>query len=261
MNALSTKKEITLDYVTQGRRHGVPVVLLHGFTDSRRSFDRALARMPGSIFAVAISQRGHGDSDRPEDGYAVSDFSADVAAVLDELDLENAIIVGHCMGATVAQRFALDYPERTRRLALAGSFFTIANHAGVLEFWETVAKLTDPVDPEIVRDFQMSTIKRAVPESFLEIVIRESLKLPARVWKKTLRALLDTDFTAELGKIRVPTMLLWGERDDFAGREEQDRLLDAIPGSRLKIYTGIGHSPHWEDPTEFVMDLIDFAAA
>ena len=260
MNALSTKKEVTLDYVTQGRRHGVPVVLLHGFTDSRRSFDRALARMPGSLFAVAISQRGHGDSDRPEDGYAVSDFASDVAAVLDELQLESAIIVGHCMGATVAQRFALDFPERTRSLALVGSF-TIANDAGILEFWETVAKLTDPVDPEIVRDFQMSTIKRPIPDSFLEIVIRESLKVPVRVWKKTLRALLDTDFTAELERLRVPNMLMWGERDTFATRDAQDRLLDAIPGSRLKSYPGIGHSPHWEDPTEFVMDLVAFAAA
>src|SRR5262245_43063404 len=110
MNILLINREVSLDYVTQGRNTGMPVVFLHGYTDSRRSFDRALARFPGSVYAIAVSQRGHGDSDRPVDGYALSDFAADVAVLLDRLRIDKAVIVGHSMGAIVSQRLALDFP-------------------------------------------------------------------------------------------------------------------------------------------------------
>lgn len=253
-------REVSLDYIVQGRRMGIPVLLLHGFTDSRRSFERVLSRLPNSVYAVAVSQRGHGDSDRPEDMYSVRDFAADLAGLMDQLGLPEAIIAGHCMGATVAQRFALDFPERTRGLVLAGSFFTLRNHPGVEEFWDsTVSRLEDPIDPAIVRSFQLSTVARPIPAPFLEIVVRESLKVPAHVWKATLRALIETDFTGELGNIRVPTMLLWGDQDALVSRSDQDRLLEAIPKSRLSVYTGIGHAPHWENPTRFAAEIAHFA--
>jgi len=147
MNVSTINKEVWLDYVIQGRSFGFPVLFLHGFTDSRRSYDRIMARIPRSINAVAISQRGHGDSDRPEEDYSPSAFASDVAALMDRLKLQQALIVGHSMGGTVAQRFALDYPERTRGLVLVGSFYSIKNHDGVKEFWDsTVSKLEDPVD-------------------------------------------------------------------------------------------------------------------
>ncbi|HYR89543.1 MAG TPA: alpha/beta hydrolase [Terriglobia bacterium] len=260
MSASVLEREVSLDFAAQGRRLGVPVILLHGLTDSRRSFDRIMARLPASIYAVAVSLRGHGDSDRPEKGYAPSDFAGDIAALMDQLELQEAVIVGHSMGAAVAQRFAIDFPERTRGLVLAGSFFSLKDHFGVLELWEsTVSRLDDPIDPLIVHNFQLSTITKSVPAAFLDAVVRESLKVPARVWKATLRALIETDFTRELRNIQAPTMLLWGDQDALVGAGEQDRLLAAIPGSRLNVYTGIGHAPHWEDPARFAADIADFA--
>jgi len=262
MSALLINREVSLDYVTQGRSTGLPVVFLHGYTDSRRSFDRALAHFPDSVYAIAVSQCGHGDSDRPVDGYAPGDFAADIAALLDRLRIDRAVIVGHSMGAIVSQRLALDYPKRVRGLVLVGSFYSIKHHLGVQEFWEsTVSKLEDPIDPEIARQFQMSTVSNAVPESFMDTVIRESLKVPARVWKSALRSLLDSDHTHELGNIRVPTLLMWGDQDAYANRNDQDWLLSAIPGSRLSVYAGVGHSPQWEDPSRFATEVSDFVTS
>ena len=65
--ALSTG--VTLPYVEQGDPAGVPVLLLHGYTDSWRSFEDTLAHLPDSIHAIALTQRGHGDADRPATGY------------------------------------------------------------------------------------------------------------------------------------------------------------------------------------------------
>jgi non-heme chloroperoxidase len=98
------------------------LLILHGVTDSWRSFERVLPHLPQSIHAFALTQWGHGDADRPLTGYGFHDFAADVAAFVDTLQLGRAIIVGHSMGSGVAQRVALDYPDRVLRLVLLGSF-------------------------------------------------------------------------------------------------------------------------------------------
>ena len=71
---------VTLPYVSSGSSTGVPVVLLHGVIDSWQSFATVLPHLPASIRAFALTQRGHGEADRPAAGYGMGDFAADVAA-------------------------------------------------------------------------------------------------------------------------------------------------------------------------------------
>lgn len=251
---------VRLEYAEQGDPSGVPVVLLHGITDSWRSFERVLPHLPGSIHALALSQRGHGDSDRPASGYRPRDFAADLRSFVDGLGLGPAVIAGHSMGSSIAQRFAIDHPERVLGLVLAGSVTTWRGHPDFVELWDsTVSTLEDPVDPGFVREFQESTLARPVPPEFVETVVRESLKLPARVWKAALReGLLRDDFSGELGEIEAPTLIVWGDRDALTGGE-QEPLTAAIAGSRRVVYPGAGHGLHWEEPARFAADLAAFA--
>jgi non-heme chloroperoxidase len=99
---------VKLPYVEQGDPSGVPMILLHGYTDSWRSFEPVLPHLPQSIHAFALTQRGHGDADRPATGYRTRDFAADVGAFTDALGLGPAVVVGSSMGNTNAQRFAID---------------------------------------------------------------------------------------------------------------------------------------------------------
>ena len=128
---------VRLEYVEQGDPSGVPVVLLHGITDSWRSYGPVLPYLPDWIHAFAISQRGHGDSGRPDDGYRPADYAADVAAFLDAKGIDRALVVGHSMGGIVAQRFALDYPERVLGLVLECTFAKLAGHPDVDEMWHS----------------------------------------------------------------------------------------------------------------------------
>jgi pimeloyl-ACP methyl ester carboxylesterase len=66
------------------------------------------------------------------------------------------------------------------------------------------------------------------------------------------------DFLPRLREITVPTLVIWGDRDAFVPRSEQDALTSAIAGSRLVTYAGTGHSPHWEEPERYVADLMAF---
>ncbi len=76
---------VRLNYVERGDPRGTPVVLLHGYTDSRRSYDRVLPLLPSSFHVFAVTHRGHGDSSKPDAGYLPSDFAADLAAFLDAM--------------------------------------------------------------------------------------------------------------------------------------------------------------------------------
>jgi pimeloyl-ACP methyl ester carboxylesterase len=250
---------VRLPYVEQGDPLGVPVLLLHGITDSWRSFERVLPHLPDSIRVFALSQRGHGDADRPAAGYRPQDFAADLAAFMDALELGPGVIAGHSMGASIAQRFAIDYPGRTLGLVLVGSLITWRGHPDFVELWDSVVStLTDPIDPGFVREFQESTLARPVPPAFLETVVHESLKLPARVWKAVLlEGLLEADFSGELAKIQAPALIFWGDQDTLTGGG-QEALTAAIAGSRLVVYPGAGHGLHWEEPERFAADLTAF---
>jgi non-heme chloroperoxidase len=245
-----------LQYVEQGNPSGIPVVLLHGVTDSWRSFEPVLPHLPDSIHAYALSQRGHGDADHPVAGYRPQDFATDLAAFMDALDIDPTVIVGHSMGSYAVQRFAIDHPGCTLGLVLMGSFTNWRENQVVAEFWEdALSTLEDPIDPGFMREFQESPL---MEPAFLETVVREALKVPARVWREAWKALMEADHSGELGKIEAPTLIVWGEEDELIPRSEQDALVAAIAGSRLVVYPGIGHSPHWEEPERFTTDLVAF---
>jgi pimeloyl-ACP methyl ester carboxylesterase len=130
------------------------------------------------------------------------------------------------------------------------------------DLWENaVSGLADPVDPGFVREFQESTIAEPVPPGFLDEVVGESLKVPARVWRSALASLLEADHSGELSKIDAPTLVVWGDRDVLAFRDEQEALAAAIPSARLVVYAGTGHALHWEQPERFAADLAAFVRA
>jgi pimeloyl-ACP methyl ester carboxylesterase len=259
--SINVSLEITLSGVSQGRSDRISIVLLHGYTDSWRSYELLLAWLPTSLRAVALSQRGHGDSTKPETTYRLGDFANDVCAAMNQLAFERAFVIGHSMGSLVATRFALDHPDRVAGLGLIGAFPTLKGNRVAGELWrEGVSTLADPVDPEFVRAFQESTLARPLPPAFLATVIAESRKVPAFVWRSALRAMLDEDFSGELGSIAAPTLIIWGDEDSYSGRDEQARLLDAIPRAALATHRGAGHAPHWEDAARVATELADFIA-
>jgi non-heme chloroperoxidase len=250
---------VTLHYAERGDPTGEAIIFLHGYSDSWNSFRRVLPLLAPSYHAFALTQRGHGDSDKPQCCYTPEDFAADVDAFMDAVGIAEATVVGASTGALFAQRAALSYPRRVSRLVMIGAQ-TPANE-DVMGLVEEVRTLEDPVPPEFVRGFQESTIYQPVPQEFLDTVVSESLKLPARVWRDYLeQAVLSIDryYVLALREIDAPTLLLWGEQDPLFPREEQERLAEAIPNATLKVYPETGHAVHWDRPEWVVRDLEEF---
>jgi pimeloyl-ACP methyl ester carboxylesterase len=248
--------------VEHGDPAATPLLLLHGLTDSWRSFEPVLSKFPASIRAIAFTQRGHGEAAKPADGFAPTDFASDAVGLMDRLGINRAVIAGHSMGSFIAQRIAIDHPERVAGLVLMGSFPSGRDNAAVDELWrEGVSQLEDPVGRDFAFEFQSSTLAQPIPSALLETFVGESLKTPAHVWKKALRGLIDSDNTPELALIEARTLIAWGAKDAFFLRSDQDVLLAGIPCAELLIYDRAGHAFHWEEPARFAHDIATFVEA
>lgn len=248
----------TLRYVEQGPSDAMPLILLHGFPDSWLSYEIVLANLPSSIRAIALSQRGFGNSDKPEGNYHPRALAADLADFMTLRHIPRAILAGHSMGALVAQSFAVAHPERVAGLVLIGTFKTLRDNAELAQLIDDVATMADPIDLDLVRAFQASTLAQPVADEFFRTVVAEGARLPLKIWRAVLKDVAAYDDFAELAQITAPSILFWGERDNFSTYEQQQELANEIPGAELRLYAGAGHSLHWEEPKRFASDLASF---
>lgn len=248
----------TLPYVEYGPATGVPVVFLHGFTDSWRSFERLLPHLPTSIRAIAVTQRGHRGASQPDE-YTYQAMAGDLAALLDAVGIRSAVIVGHSMGGLVAQRFAINRPDRTRGLVLLGSFHTLRDHPAGRELWDAgVGTMRDPVDPAFVRGFQESTVATPIPAADMDTYVGESLAVPARVWQALMQEFMTADFSSEINRIAAPTLVVSGGKDPYSRAEERQALLSGITDATDIVYPELGHAPQWERPEAIASDIARF---
>ena len=259
--ALSTG--VRMEYVEQGPADGLPMVFLHGVTDSWHSFERVLPLLSPEVHAFAVSARGHGDSSRPDRGYLIADMSRDLQAFMDALKLDRAVVVGLSMGSMVGQRCGVAHPDRVLGLVLMGAFATLFHDPVVTDFYRSaIVPLVDPIDATFAREWQESSLARPIPVDYLETIVAETLKVPARVWREAFEGFLSTpDGSGELARVTVPSLIAWGDKDAYTLRESQDRLAAVLSGARLVIYEGGGHAFHWEEPASFVADLSTFLAS
>lgn len=258
LNRVSLSTNIDMEYAVTGS--GSPVILLHGYGDSWYSFNGVMAALPDQIRAIAPSQRGHGNTDKPESGYQIRQYVADVIALMDELGLDQVPIVGHSMGSFIAQEIAITRPDRVTQIVLIASAPT-ANNEPLQSLLRGVNDLSDPVDRDFIYDFQFGSDDGPLGAGMSkDKVIEESLRVPAHVWRLALAELVSYRQSKPLSEIACPTYILGGENDELFSVSDQHELQRRIPGSTAKIYEGVGHGVQWENPVEVANDLVCFLA-
>ena len=145
-----------------------------------------------------------------------------------------------------------------RGLVLVGSPRTLR---GRPSFADEIDGLTDPVSEEWVREsFAWFPRFQPVPASYLDDRVRDGARIPAHVWRETLRGLCEATPPTDAGTITCPTLVLRGDRDEVLSREHQEELARAVPGSRLLVYEDTGHLVLWEQPERVARDVATFLA-
>ncbi|MBP6010700.1 MAG: alpha/beta hydrolase [Alphaproteobacteria bacterium] len=246
---------VTMPYFELGASGGMPVVFVHGLTDSHLSYGPMIEAMPESYHMFVLTMRGHGDASKPASGYVPENMAADVAAFLDAQGIDRAVIVGHSMGSIVARAFAHAYPGRALGLGLLGAFSSLHANPTVQEVFDAVDALGEEIPDDFAREWQQGSLGTPVPDDFFEMVIAETKKVPARVFRDALAGLMARDRTFTGAGSLVPTLIAWGDKDAFCTRADQDALAKVFENSRLLVYPGIGHAVHWELPVKVATDI------
>jgi pimeloyl-ACP methyl ester carboxylesterase len=233
MPFLKIRDDVSLAYDDVGPREAPDtVVLLHGFSSNRNENWRRVGWLGAferrRVRAIAFDLPGHGESDKPHDpaAYRTDMLVADVVAALDQIGVPSATLMGYSMGARLALAAALARPERFDRLILGG----------------VGGKMFDPPPAgNPMADAMEATDIDAISEPLLK-----SFRLFADEQGEDLKALAACARArsggadrASLGRLRMPTLVVAGARDELAG--SPDDLAAEIPGGRSVTLPGCDH--------------------
>src|ERR687898_592623 len=144
-----------------------PLVCLHGITAQHRAFNAAARHLGPSHGLVGVDLRGRGDSDKPDSGYGLETHASDVVRVLDHLELQSAVLLGHSMGAFVALETALLFPDRVRALVLLdGGWPRVERAPGEMTAEEKQEAAA--LEEGLARAFRRLDMTFESPEAYLE---------------------------------------------------------------------------------------------
>ena len=247
---------------------GAPAaLLLHGIGNYGRVWDFVSTAVDGRLRLIAPDARGHGDSAKPATGYAPADFVADAIAILDALDLERVVLVGHSMGGGHGLALALAHPERVRALMLIdiGPQLEAAGRERSLRLTrERPAAFTDARAAEAyLRETSPGYTDAVYAHRIRWLFARDAMgPLTWRADAGALRQIFGStawgDAWVTLGSIRCPVLVIRGTRSDYLSLATAQRMLGMLPGGRL-IELAAGHNVQLDQPAALAEAILVFA--
>lgn len=250
-----------LAYTLVGDVNAEALVFVGGLGGVQASWTLQVRSFAERYRVLTYDHRGTGDSEGDDRPMTMRDYAADLVGLLDHCGLARASFVGLSFGGRVLQALALDWPARVRRLVLGGT--TCGRSLNVLgdrAFYQAIAQapLADPAAEaarwqEVIGPalFGARYVAR-YPERIRGLArwrARHPLN-PAGVAQQWA-ALVEFDACARLGEIQAPTLVLHGDDDRVSPIQNGRILASRIPGARLAVLSGVGHSPNVEAPDEF----------
>lgn len=249
---------IRLAYVEAGNPNGEPLLLLHGYTDTSRSWSLLVPHL--SQYRLLIpDQRGHGASSAPECCYTVADFTYDARLFLDSIGVKRAAVAGHSMGSMVAMSMAAEYPDRVSAIALLGSTGLAPVTRGAWLF-DNATGQRFPIDrnSQFMRDWDPANQPTPVDPAFAAAAREEIYAIPRQVWRGVLRELTGVPVARHAVDVKAPVMVLSGSADVLFSRDHHEALTKAFPGAKARVYPGLGHNFLWEQPAIVARDIAHF---
>lgn len=199
---------------------GPPVVLLHGLSSNSRIWDWTAPLLTDHFRVIALDQRGHGLSDRPDDGYGFDEVTADLESFLKHVGVERPVLVGHSWGANVALSYAASRPGSTGAIALVdGGVVSISAHSK----WEAAEVRMRPpdIDGTPVERFvefmrRWPTLQHFWSDELRDMVLANFEVRDGKIYRpltipnhmKIAKAIFDLDPAALLGRLDVPLLVI-----------------------------------------------------
>ncbi len=250
---------------------GPPIVWVHGLGGAWQNWLEQLPEFGRDHRCVAMDLPGFGASPMPEEDLSIPAYGRAVAALLDALGIERAVVVGNSMGGFIATELAIQFPERVEKLVLVSAagisseslrrrpLLTGAKFARYGATW--VGSKADWVvrRPRMRLAFAGSVMLRPdkLPPALVEEQVRGSGK-PGFI--DAFDALMSYQIRERIGEIRCPTLIVWGRQDRLVPVKDADVFAELIPDARKVIFERTGHVPQLERPAKFNETLREFLA-
>jgi esterase len=260
---------LSFHYVEWGVATQPLLVCLHGITQTAHSWDEVAAGLADDYRVLCLDQRGHGDSDWAPDGdYTRHTQAADLAALTDALGLSGFVLAGMSMGGINSITFAARHPQKVRALIIVdvSPEIQVQGVENIRSFIQAPDEL-DSFEAFVERAHQFNP--RRTLDNIRSRLSHNLKQLPNGKWTwkydKALRA-GERSFQAsalhnlwdDVHAIRCPTLIIKGGESDILSSESAAKLQQAIPGSRLTVVPGAGHSVMGDNPEAFVAAVRDF---
>jgi pimeloyl-ACP methyl ester carboxylesterase len=247
-------------HVTVRGSGDLPLVFLHYWGGSSRTWDGVIAALPQPFRTIAMDHRGWGESDSPVTGYGLADLADDAQGVIEALNLTRYVLVGHSMGGKVAQLLASRRPKGLVGLVLVAPSPPQPS-AMPPENREIMANAYSTRETVIMAVEQMMTAKALSPKH-LEEVIEDSLRGAPQAKAAWPRSTSLEDITREVTAISVPIVVIAGELDRVDSIDLlKTELLSRLPHAELHVLPGTGHLSPLESPREIAQLISDFACS
>ena len=254
---------------------GPPVVLIHGMLNSSRHWESVALRLAHDYTVVAPDLIGHGDSATPRGDYSLGAHASSIRDLLTAIGIDRATIVGHSLGGGVAMQFFYQFPQRTERLALISSGGLGGEVSPLLRTAAlpgAALLLAAAAHPRLVHalDARGSAMRDAGSRRgvYLQAAARalRPLERPGarEAFLQTLRAVIDVRGQRVSARDRLhllesmPTLVVWGERDNTIPLAHGLATHQAVPHSQFRTLPRAAHFPHLEDPDGLADALLDF---
>jgi pimeloyl-ACP methyl ester carboxylesterase len=241
---------------------GPPLVLLHGGLSDSREWRRQMPAFAEQFDVIAWDAPGCGrSSDPPEEGYGLADYADCIACLMAQLELDRPHVLGLSFGSGLAIELYRRHPEIPRSLILASAY---AGWKGSLPPKEVEARLQgalrDSYRPpdELVKEWLPSLRSESTPPEAVDEMVEIMSEFHPVGARTMVRAFAEADLRDVLPSIEVPTLLLYGERDQRSPLNIAAELHDRIPNSELLVIPGAGHMSNYDDDVRFNDAVLTF---
>jgi pimeloyl-ACP methyl ester carboxylesterase len=234
----------TIDLNTEIVGTGRPVILLHGWGGSVKSWGQVPSKLAASGFQVhTMDLPGFGSSSVPPKPWTVSDYANLVVEYARLKDLSQVDIIGHSFGGRIGIVIASDYPDLVRKLVLVNSAGVKPDPGAMGIILRGLSKIVRPVrDLPVIRGLRVRFYRHIGAQDYLT----------AGPLQETLSLVLDEDLRDKAAQIKCPTLLIWGDQDNATPLWQAEELKNLIPDSGLVVFKGAGHFSYLDKPFDFL---------